>query len=98
MAVSVCAGDDSTRSTWRRETDMTKHTITDDLNATFEQTDRRRFLGRILGAAAAAGLPLTAAATAQAAPNGSGPDAWIAEVKGTHRALFDFPQHKFFFP
>lgn len=31
---------------------------------------------------------------APAATPAAGPDAWIAEVKGTHRCLFDFPQHK----
>jgi intracellular sulfur oxidation DsrE/DsrF family protein len=28
----------------------------------------------------------------------SGPDDWIGEVKGTHRCLFDFPQHKNGYP
>ena len=56
------------------------------------KTHRRGFLGRILGAAAAlsvtgSGLP----AEAQAA---AGPDDWIKNVKGAHRCLFDFPQHK----
>lgn len=32
--------------------------------------------------------------TTRAAAQDSGPDAWIQEVKGTHRCLFDFPQHK----
>ena len=69
------------------------------MNATFEHTGRRRFFGRLLGAAAALGLPLTETAAAQApAAAAAGPDAWLGEVKGTHRALFDFPQHKFFFP
>jgi intracellular sulfur oxidation DsrE/DsrF family protein len=69
------------------------------MRATFDHTDRRRFVGRILGAAAAVGLPLSGVAAAQApASHGSGQDAWIAEVKGTHRTLFDFPQHKSFFP
>jgi hypothetical protein len=37
----------------------------------------------------------TAAAQAKtAAAPAAGPDAWIKEVKGTHRCLFDFPQHK----
>jgi len=59
-------------------------------------THRRGFLGRVLGAAAAAGFSIgrTESAFAQA----SGPDDWIKEVKGTHRTLFDFPQHKFLFP
>ena len=50
----------------------------------------------MFGAAAAAGISIgrTAPVFAQA----SGPDDWIKEVKGTHRNLFDFPQHKYFFP
>jgi hypothetical protein len=63
-------------------------------------TYRRGFLGRVFGAVAAAGLTgigtaeaQNKAATAPAAP-AAGPDAWIGEVKGTHRCLFDFPQHK----
>ena len=35
-------------------------------------------------------FPSTRAAAAQE----SGPDDWIKDVKGTHRCLFDFPQHK----
>jgi hypothetical protein len=56
---------------------------------------RRGFIGRVFGAVAAAGFMGMGTAEAQnktaAAP---GPDAWISEVKGTHRCLFDFPQHK----
>ena len=55
------------------------------------KTHRRGFLGRILGSAAV----LTAASgepRAEAQPGGS--DDWIKNVKGTHRCLFDFPQHK----
>jgi intracellular sulfur oxidation DsrE/DsrF family protein len=58
--------------------------------------DRRGFLGRMFGAVAAAGF-LGGTAEAQnktAAVPAAGPDAWISEVKGTHRCLFDFPQHK----
>ena len=56
------------------------------------KTHRRSFLGRMFGAAAAASvsIPGMPAAAAQE----SGPDDWINEVKGTHRCLFDFPQHK----
>ncbi len=56
-----------------------------------ERTARRSFLGRMIGAAAA-GLPLmgTRAVEAQV----SAADDWMKEVKGTHRCLFDFPQHK----
>ena len=66
---------------------------------TTDLTYRRGFLGRIFGAAAAAGLTSIGTAEAQnkaAAPAApaAGPDAWIGEVKGTHRCLFDFPQHK----
>src|SRR5436189_1013565 len=50
---------------------------------------RRAFLGRAIGSAALAGLPIAALRAA-----GTGPDDWINEVKGTHRCLFDFPQHK----
>src|SRR5215468_7930919 len=68
---------------------------------TTDLTYRRGFLGRILGGIAAAGLMGGSAAEAQtkkkaettAAP-ATGPDAWISEVKGAHRCLFDFPQHK----
>ncbi|MEO8679909.1 MAG: hypothetical protein ABI665_12725 [Vicinamibacterales bacterium] len=55
-------------------------------------THRRSFIGRMFGAAAAAGLSLSA--TRVAAAEESAPDEWIKEVKGTHRTLFDFPQHK----
>jgi intracellular sulfur oxidation DsrE/DsrF family protein len=56
-----------------------------------ENSRRRSFLGKMLGAAAAASLPMAAA---RVAAQGTGPDAWLGEVKGTHRCLFDFPQHK----
>src|SRR5262245_10699793 len=61
-----------------------------------QQTNRRGFFGRLFGAAAAASLPVAEAAAQTTAA--SGPDAWIAQVKGTHRTLFDFPQHKSFMP
>jgi intracellular sulfur oxidation DsrE/DsrF family protein len=60
-------------------------------------TYRRGFIGRLLGAVAAAGFIGTGTIEAQekkAAAPAAGPDAWIQEVKGTHRCLFDFPQHK----
>jgi len=52
----------------------------------------------MVGAAAAAGLSIagTRAAAAEAVTDAS--DNWIQEVKGTHRTLFDFPQHKNGFP
>ena len=57
-------------------------------------TERRSFLGRILGAAALAGLPFGAREADAAQPAlATGPDTWLKEVKGTHRCLFDFPQH-----
>ena len=61
-----------------------------------ENANRRGFLGRIFGGVAAAMTVSAAAAEAQAPGAGAatGPDAWIREVKGTHRCLFDFPQHK----
>jgi len=61
-------------------------------------THRRTFLGRMVGAAAAAGLSIagTRAVAAAAGPDSS--DSWLQEVKGTHRTLFDFPQHKNGFP
>jgi len=46
----------------------------------------------MVGAAAAAGVSI--AGTRPALALESGPDDWIREVKGTHRCLFDFPQHK----
>jgi intracellular sulfur oxidation DsrE/DsrF family protein len=46
----------------------------------------------MFAAAAAASLPMSG--TLVAAVQESGPDDWIKEVKGTHRCLFDFPQHK----
>ena len=55
-------------------------------------TGRRRFLGGMFGTVAAAGLPI-AAATRVAAAEPSDHDAWIKEVKGEHRCLFDFPRH-----
>jgi hypothetical protein len=55
------------------------------------KTDRRRFLATLGGVAAAAGFATTATG---AIAQESGPDDWIAGVKGTHRCLFDFPQHK----
>jgi intracellular sulfur oxidation DsrE/DsrF family protein len=54
-------------------------------------TDRRSFLGHVFGAAAVAGLSVSGS---RAAAADAGPDEWIHEVKGSHRCLFDFPQHK----
>jgi intracellular sulfur oxidation DsrE/DsrF family protein len=53
---------------------------------------RRSFIGQLFGAATAASLSMSGTRVA-AAPD-SGADAWIKEVRGSHRCLFDFPQHK----
>jgi intracellular sulfur oxidation DsrE/DsrF family protein len=50
----------------------------------------------MLGAAGVASLSVSG--TPVSAASVSGADAWITEVKGTHRCLFDFPQHKNGFP
>lgn len=55
------------------------------------KTHRRGFLGRIIGGAAA--LSVTTGGQ-RAEAQQTGPDDWIKSVKGTHRCLFDFPQHK----
>ena len=52
---------------------------------------RRNFLGQMLGAAGAASLSIAGVRAAGGAE--SAPDNWIKEVGGTHRCLFDFPQH-----
>ena len=57
-----------------------------------EGTPRRSFLGRILGAAAVA-LPFAGTRAVEAQAPAAAED-WMKEVKGTHRCLFDFPQHK----
>jgi hypothetical protein len=55
-------------------------------------TPRRQFLGRMASAAAAAGI--SASRARSQAAEALAPDYWIKEVKGTHKRLFDFPQHK----
>jgi hypothetical protein len=58
---------------------------------------RREFFGRVLGVVAAAGVVGGGRSDAQSRPSSgaaASPDGWIAEVQGTHRCLFDFPQHK----
>jgi hypothetical protein len=55
------------------------------------KTHRRAFIGRIIGGAAA--LSVTSSGQ-RAEAQQAGPDDWIKNVKGTHRCLFDFPQHK----
>ena len=67
-------------------------------------TYRRGFMKRALATAAAGFVGIGAAEAesekkgAATAPAATGPDSWIGEVKGTHRCLFDFPQHKNGFP
>ena len=61
----------------------------------FSATHRRGFFGPML-AAAAASLPL--AITRKASAQEASPDDWIKDVKGRHRCLFDFPQHRNGFP
>ena len=57
---------------------------------------RRNFLGQMFGVAAAASVSIADVRAAGGAE--SAPDNWIKEVGGTHRCLFDFPQHKNGFP
>jgi len=57
---------------------------------------RRGFLGRMFGAAAAASVSIVGGGAVAAQE--SGHDDWIKEVKGTHRCLFDFPQHNYGMP
>jgi hypothetical protein len=56
------------------------------------RTHRRSFLGRMFSAVAATSLLSTRTRAAEAQESST--DDWITEVKGTHRCLFDFPQHK----
>jgi hypothetical protein len=60
----------------------------------FDSTHRRGFLSRILGTAAALSATSAARLAEAAQPSAPGPDDWLKGVKGTHRCLFDFPQHK----
>src|SRR5438477_12808125 len=61
-----------------------------------DKTNRRGFLGRVFGAAAAAAaVPAAIDATAL---QEAGLDDWIRDVKGTHRCLFDSPQHNYGMP
>ena len=54
---------------------------------------RRKFLGKMLGAATAASLPLARMSSAAAAETNDH-DSWLAEMTGKHRCIFDFPAHK----
>ena len=53
-------------------------------------TPRRAFLGGAIAAAGVAALPACARAAKDQIPS----DAWMDEVPGEHRCLFDFNQHK----
>lgn len=56
-----------------------------------DSIQRRGFLGRLIGAASAFGVSLTTPLSASAqAPAG---EAWLSEVKGSHRCFFDFNKH-----
>ena len=57
------------------------------------ETPRRQFLGSVVATAAAAGMPI-GPSRREAGAQASSPDAWLSEVKGAHRCLFDFPQHR----
>jgi hypothetical protein len=59
--------------------------------STEDTKGRRRFLGSMIGAAAA--LPVVKMGVASAAETG-GHDAWLNGITGKHKCLFDFPQHK----
>jgi intracellular sulfur oxidation DsrE/DsrF family protein len=50
-------------------------------------THRRGFFGRMAAVAAAVGVK-------RAVGQEVSPDDWIRDVKGVHRCLFDFPQHR----
>ncbi len=54
---------------------------------------RRKFLGRMLGAATAASLPLAKMSSAAAAETNDH-DSWLAGITGSHKCFFDFPNHK----
>jgi intracellular sulfur oxidation DsrE/DsrF family protein len=69
-----------------KESPMTSHA----------EIDRRTFLGRAAAAAAAASVSIAAPRAATALETDR--DGWLTEVTGTHRCLFDFPQHKNGFP
>lgn len=62
-----------------------------------DTTGRRGFLGRTVAAVAAA-VSVPGIGVRELAAQTATPDDWIKEVKGTHRCLFDFPQHKNGFP
>jgi hypothetical protein len=56
---------------------------------------RRAFLGKVIGVATAASLPVAKMSGASAAAvEMDTRDSWIGEVTGDHKCLFDFPAHK----
>ena len=56
---------------------------------------RRAFLGKMVGMATAASLPVAKMSSASAAAGEMDTqDGWIGEVTGDHKCLFDFPAHK----
>ena len=56
---------------------------------------RRVFLGKMLGVATAATLPVAKMSAASAAPvEMDSQDSWLKEITGEHKCLFDFPAHK----
>lgn len=58
-----------------------------------DKKSRRKFLGTMVGAATAASLPLTKMSSAGAVEMDV-QDKWLGEITGSHKCLFDFPQHK----
>ncbi len=57
-------------------------------------TNRRGFLGRMIAAAGVVGLPVGARNAVAAQAPRQDADAWLTEVRGRHRCLFDFNAHK----
>ena len=55
-------------------------------------TPRRSFIGALAAAAAAVSLPSRASRVFAAQMDG-GHEAWLSDVKGGHKCLFDFPGH-----
>ena len=62
---------------------------------TKEHSSRRAFLGKMIGAATAASLPVAGMSSASAVPVEMDlQDRWMGDVTGKHKCLFDFPAHK----
>lgn len=61
--------------------------------SSIDTKSRRRFLGKVVGAATAASLPLARLSTASAAERNDH-DKWLDGMTGSHKCFFDFPQHK----